>query len=104
MDTHLWSLILGSLLFPLVALLGLEWIAGRVPFFGKWLAAPFHWLRTKYIFVLMWPFKKLWTLISAGAKKTVAATWRGFIIVLKQLFAAAWRGAKIVWSRIHRTP
>lgn len=96
MDDNFLSLFLGSLLFPYAVIRILEWLANRVPFFGKWLAAPFHWLRTKYVFVLMWPFKKIWGLMSSAAKKSVEAAWRGFVIVIKWLFAAAWRGVVIV--------
>jgi len=103
-----WSLLVGSILFPAVAFYMLELGFGMLPLAGSMLAKIPRWFREKYVFVLLWPFKKLWRLAGKGAKKTLAATWRGLIIVIKQLFTAAWRGVKIafaaLWSRISGTP
>lgn len=61
-----------------------------------------------YFLPITWPFKKLWGLAGKGAKKTLEATWKGFIVAIKRLFAAALRGMRIVfsalWSSLRGTP
>ncbi len=108
MNTALWSQLIGSLLFPLVALFMLELGFGMLPLAGSHLAKLPRWFRQKYVFILFWPFKFFLKLAEKYGGKILTAAWRGLIIALKRLFAAAWRGVKIVAgrtrSRIRGTP
>ncbi len=93
--------IVGSLLFPYISLWMLEFMFGMLPIAGPLLAKIPHTLRGWYVYILLWPFKKLWVIVKKYAFKFALAVWRGLIRATKLLLPAIGRGLVRIGRAAH---